>query len=338
MLSRAWDKLLEFESRDLIERYILERHGRKGSARQVLEISSNFIQGREYFRNAQNAAITVKPLLQYYGVTALTRGLILASSPKVSEASMKPSHGLDTVNWQHNLSTKDFGGLTVTIKKGTFYELMQATSNRAYFKHNTSAIDWHVDYSVPSEGINFTFSELVQTMPDLAEEFETWTKVKMDHLVLSGFNHLEDSQYEYLFNKPKDNPNAIKNIFPERILGPYKIEDDQPLITLKTKDFYLGHFSQKFFHPLNAGLRRIDVTKPIKNVVYLSPVGQLYVMAFFLGMLSRYFPSVWIGLGRTEKGDAIFPLFSKSIDLIDNYFPSVICDYLTAPPKGVTDQ
>jgi len=333
MPSTDWNKLLEFESRDLIERYIQKNHGRKASARQVLEISSNFIQGREYFRNAQNAALTVKPLLQYYGVSALTRGLILASSPTVSEASMKPSHGLDTVNWQQSLAKKDFGSLVVSVKKGTFSELMQATGNRAYFKHNSSAIDWHIDYNIPPDGFSFTFLDLVQTLPDLEEEYKTWKEVKMDTVITSGFQNIDDDKFEFVIYPPRKNEEAIKNLFPESILGNYEYIDNGSLHTIRTKNIYTPQFSQKFFHPLNAGLRQINLTKPIKYIVHLSPIGQLYTMAFFLGMLSRYFPSVWIGLGRTEKGDAIFPLLSKSIDLIDNYFPSVVCEYLNASFK-----
>ena len=77
-MTKAWDKLLEYETRDLVERFINEKFNRDASARQVLEITSNFIQGRENFINAKRAAITVKPLLLYYGVYALSRGLILA--------------------------------------------------------------------------------------------------------------------------------------------------------------------------------------------------------------------------------------------------------------------
>ncbi len=103
MQDRIWNKLSEFETRDFVERFIKAKHNREASARQILEISSNFIQGREYFLNAQRAGISVKPLLQYYGVSALTRGLILAIDPQASEAAMKPSHGLDAIKIGENL-------------------------------------------------------------------------------------------------------------------------------------------------------------------------------------------------------------------------------------------
>lgn len=52
---------------------------------------------------------------------------------------------------------------------------------------------------------------------------------------------------------------------------------------------------------------------------------------FFLGMLSRYFPSIWISIGRTQKGDTIYPLVIKAIEIIDNYFPTTILGFLESP-------
>ena len=72
-MDKIWHKLLDYESRDLIERFIETKHQRRASARQVNEISSNFIQAREYFRNTENSNLSVKPLLLYYGVNSLSR-------------------------------------------------------------------------------------------------------------------------------------------------------------------------------------------------------------------------------------------------------------------------
>jgi len=142
-MNRTWNKLLEFETRDLVERYIKNKHGRTASKRQVIEITSNFIQAREYFRNAKQSDISVKPLLQHYAVASMTRGLILATSPHLSEASLKPAHGLETKNWKESLATKKFEDLTVNITNGTFYELLKATNNKSYFKHNSNGISWN---------------------------------------------------------------------------------------------------------------------------------------------------------------------------------------------------
>ncbi|GHV78250.1 hypothetical protein AGMMS49944_00410 [Spirochaetia bacterium] len=331
MKINAWNRLLEFETRDLIERYVKDKHGRKCSAKQIMEISSNFIQGREYFKNAKQAAITVKPLLQYYGVSALCRGLVLACTPYISEAALKPSHGLETIKWQESLAKRDFGGLTVAIRHGAFYELLSYTENKVYFKHNSSAISYSQCLEVPQIGTEIKLNDLLLTFPDLAGEYKTWSQNKLHYAILQTFNILNGThEYEYGINKTCGKE-TIEELFPKILLGDYDLSDSGSSTIIKTKDSYLLLFAQIFTDSFNAGMGEIALTKPINQHVYLSSLAQFYVVSFFLGMLSRYFPSVWISLSRTEKGDSIFPLVVKIIDMIDDYFPELILNYLLGP-------
>ncbi|GEP93711.1 YaaC-like Protein [Chitinophaga terrae (ex Kim and Jung 2007)] len=331
MQNKAWNKLLEFETRDLVERFIKNKHNRDSTARQVLEITSNFIQAREYFKNSQRAEITVKPLLQYYGVASLARGLILSCSPKISESSMKPSHGLDTLNWREALVKKDFGSLTVTIKQGTFYELLTSTGNKTYLKHNSSGVNWSLDFPLPKIGTQITLIDLVQTISDFSDEFETWTQRKLHFLTIQSLKHSSQGEgYEFVVNKPIDS-STIAEILSEEIYGPYSITENGGKTTISTKTNHIPQFSQRFTDPFNIGIGDISLTRPINNNLYLNVLSQYYLLSFFLGMLSRYFPSTWISLGRTEKGDSVYPLFIKIIDAIDKYFPLLIVEYLGGP-------
>lgn len=326
MTDKSWNKLLEFETRDLVERYMKKRHGRSASARQVLEITSNFIQAREYFTNAKKSAISVKPLLQYYGVSALTRGLILAISPKTSEASMKPSHGLDAHNWRDSLSKKKFEDLTITIKNGTFYELLKATSNKTYFKNNSSAISWKIEFEIPKEGSKISFIDLIQTISDISEEYESCFEKKLSYVKLEKFKPITNSnEYEYVVQKYSNDEDAISKIFPKNDFGnTLKIFDNQIIAT----DKIIPQFSQRFYDNFNAGIGEIVLTKAIDKEIQLNTLAQFYSLSFFLGMLSRYYPSDWISISRTEKGDAIYPLFIKAIELIENYFPLTVLEFL----------
>tara|TARA_R110000868_G_C10837337_1_gene759789 strand:+ start:140 stop:1156 length:1017 start_codon:yes stop_codon:yes gene_type:complete len=329
MTDKNWNKLLEFETRDLVERYMKKRHGRSASARQILEITSNFIQAREYFINAKKSAISVKPLLQYYGVSALSRGLILAISPKTSEASMKPSHGLDAHNWRESLSNKKFEDLTITIRSGTFYELLKATSNKSYFKNNSSGISWKIEFEIPKEGSKISFIDLIQTISDISEEYESCFEKKLNYVQLEMFKPTNTSnEYEYLVRKNSNNENAISKIFPQKDFeNLIKINNNQIIAT----DKIIPQFSQRFYDNFNAGIGEIVLTKAIDKNILLNTLSQFYALSFFLGMLSRYYPSDWISISRTEKGDAIYPLFIKAIDLIEKYFPLTVLEFLQGP-------
>ena len=332
MKDKIWNKLLEFETKDLVERFIKKKHNRDTPARQILEINSNFIQSREYFLNSQRANISVKPLLQYYGVSALARGLILAISPKMSEAQMKPSHGLNSLNWRETLSKKNFENLTVKIIKGTFYEMLTATSNRTYFKDNSSVVGWKVDFDIPQIDTEIRFADLIQTMSDFDKVYETWAEQKLCFLQFVDFKSYTDlKEYEYTITKPKIDNKEIAKIFPKEHFGEYSIKESDNQIIIRVSDEFVPQFSQRFLDHFNMGIGQIVLTKSVSKNLSLNTLGQLYSLSFFLGMLSRYFPSVWISLGRSEKGDAIYPLFIRAIELIENYFPQTVLEFLEGP-------
>ncbi|MGF6847490.1 hypothetical protein QFZ51_002725 [Chitinophaga sp. W3I9] len=330
MIKKIWNNLQEFETRDLVERYIGKTYDRKASARQIIEITSNFIQGKEYFRNAADANISVKPLLLYYGVSALSRGLILACSPHISESSLKPSHGLSTNNWQEVLSRKDFQSLSVSITQGTFNDLLVNTKNKSNFRHNTNAINWNVDFPIPPIGTIINFAQLVQTIPDLKEQYERWTERRLPFLRLQQFMHHGESHYEYTIYKKKINEEDIADIFSKEQFGDYSISEEKSYLKLIVAGNKVPQFSQSFADPFNTGMGDVVITRQVNPGTNLSLLGQYYSLSFFLGMLCRYFPSIWISLSRTEKGDAIFPLLTRIMDDIETIYPSIVLDFLRA--------
>jgi hypothetical protein len=89
----ALSTLSHFQSFDLVQREFERWHGRELNAERTWEIVSSFVQGEEYFVSASAAAEAVRPLLLYYGVLSISRGLIIFLS-NVSEATLKASHGL----------------------------------------------------------------------------------------------------------------------------------------------------------------------------------------------------------------------------------------------------
>ena len=326
-MNKTWNKLLEFETRDLVERYIKKKHERSASKRQIIEITSNFIQAREYFRNAKQSDISVKPLLQHYAVASMTRGLILATSPHLSEASLKPAHGLETKNWKESLATKKFEDLTVNITNGTFYELLKATDNKSYFKHNSSGISWNINFDIPDLGTEIKFIDLIQTFSDLSGEFKSWTENKLWFFQTDNFESKDDSHHYHFSVGRKIKPDELKNIFEDE---DYNKIEYRGLYVITSDDSH-PQFSQRFFDNFNAGIGTIVLTKSIDKNLHLNTLSQFYILSYVMGMLARYFPSVWMGLSRSEKGDAIYPLFIKSMELVESYFPLTVLEYLEGP-------
>ncbi len=175
-----WGQLSLFLSRDVLETRYKARHGGKLSASKAREIISHLSQGREYFATAQDAAPLVKPLLQYYGVLAFARALVLYRDPQRREASLKPSHGLSaTLDGGANLEEMR---ISVAVD-GAFRELLDATKNSELITINESD---HLEsasflpsdrlilqrFLQPTGGSTFSLQELLARIPDLRALFE----------------------------------------------------------------------------------------------------------------------------------------------------------------------
>jgi YaaC-like Protein len=54
----------------------------------------------------------------------------------------------------------------------------------------------------------------------------------------------------------------------------------------------------------------------------------LFMLAYFLGMLARYFPSRWTSLVRNHGNDAAVPTLLSAMDTIEKQFPQIVADFL----------
>jgi len=241
-----WNGLLEFETSDLVSRFFIKKFNREASARKIREITSNFIQGREYFTNANRSNFIVKPLLQYYGVVALSRGLILAYSPLLSESELKPSHGVDVKNWQKAFKDKDFGTLEISITNGTLLELIKATQNKSYHKANSSEINFCFNSETPKVGETFLFKKIIQCLPDLLDEYEIWSNDKFYCAVLKSFRSNDENEgYTFTF-EPQVSGETLISLFPLEEFDNQKIIHNNSETVLTYSNSLFPYLSQKW--------------------------------------------------------------------------------------------
>jgi hypothetical protein len=73
----AWDVLRNYESSDLVRSAFKARHGGELTAGKAHEICAAITQARNYMAAARDATSDVRPLLTYYGVLSMCRGLVL---------------------------------------------------------------------------------------------------------------------------------------------------------------------------------------------------------------------------------------------------------------------
>lgn len=96
-------QLLQLENRDIVQKWFSKIHNRKLSSIRTKEINSAAKQSSEFLRNATLANYTVRPLLTFYGISTLSKALILLLKPNSGENSLTAGHGLQTINWSNTL-------------------------------------------------------------------------------------------------------------------------------------------------------------------------------------------------------------------------------------------
>ena len=325
----TWYALREFETRDITSRSYQNRHALELNAREAREITSNFIQAREYFRSASEADFTVRPLLQYYGVVSLSRGLTLFLEPTKREATLKQSHGLQVCDWGKELSNglRGIGNLRIRVTKGVFEDLLIATENRCYFRHHDSVVNMSIGANIPPPDSEFVIEEVAARIPEVSEQYHAWTGKRLPFLVPSSIIvDNANSFIKYILSAKEEQKVDIvfpRESFPSRTLT---MDKDDLVVQCNVKEVPFTAQRVGFFN-----LGQIVLYGPPESNLYFSPLVACFILSFALGMLCRYFPTTWINIGRAEKGDAFLPLAIRLLDWIEDSFPAMVVDILRGP-------
>lgn len=320
-----WRDLVDFESHDLVKRRYRELHDLDLNSATANDITSLFAQGKEYFRNAANADRSVQPLLQYYGVLAINRAITVLLSRGRALSTFKPGHGLSVKDWSGTIAKglKHLGELEVSIANGMFLELLEATKNWSPLRANSSRINWGVGFEVPKVDTAIQFSALVRSLPDLRSEVVRWTGQPAVFAVLKSVSSSEaEKQITITFEK-EISAEAAAILFPPAFLGGQVVAGGSS-VTLPAN--FHPAFEQSYDRPF--GIGDPEILPPIGPNVSLNTIGKLTALAYFLGMLVRYYPGAWMTLGRSQPGDAIFPVVSRIITLTQTRYPEAVLDFI----------
>ena len=325
----TWYSLREFETRDVTSRAYHGRHALTLSAAKAREIASSFIQAREYFRSASQADFAVRPLLLYYGAASLARGLTLFLTHEKRETSLKQGHGLQIVDWNQPLSSgiTEIGNLRIRLTQRLFHDLLTATGNRFYFRHNGAAVNWSIGATIPKIGSEMTLSDIVARVPDVSLQYKAWTNKSIPFLPMQALD-IDREGGTHTFTVVADGEETLNLAFPEHMFSNRDVQKDGTNFTVTCNTIDGIFFAQRASF---LGMSSIVLCEPMSDKSYFSPLAACFMTSYVLGMLCRYFPTSWTDLSRTEKGDAFLPLATRLLDWIDEVFPQMVVDVLRGP-------
>ena len=344
----VWNRLAIFESRDLVRERFQALHGRELASQKAEEIASHLAQGRAFFASAEGAQESVRPLLQYYGVLSLARGLILYLSITLRESGVSNAHGLSAVAWGQTLAagTQNAGRLCVRIDGGTFSQLLEATQNLERTAIFAPPIPnralWRKSETPPALGTEITALDLLSRIPDLSNEFESTLGVPAACHRAFVFTLSETTQTDI-------------NIFPGLLGQPdpetLRMQLNIPAaceMRLVDRHNFVGNIRNCFVRIIHRNVSEMTaqmpmlandahgetfVLAPLAGGTHLSSLMKLFALSYLLGMLSRYFPTRWIAMANRQTGDRLFPLLRAGSGLVQLRFPIAVLRELETSPQ-----
>lgn len=328
-MNNVWYFLKEFESKDIVKRFFIRKYNYSISANKALEINSAFTQGREYFFSSQKADISVRPLLQYYGVVALSRGLILILDKNSRENNIIPSHGLKIKNWSEVSKSGRIEDITLKSSRGTFTELIKVTNNKTYLKSGSSDINWQVGYDLPGREIEFCFKEIAFCFPDLKKSVEAWLNIDVPSCIIREFKYDDDTfRLEIQGNNDEK---LLNQIFPKAFFKNIEIEEIRnTYFIVKLNSEQIPNLCQQWETAFPI-IGEMCVAPPFKDGFFLNDISTMYSASFILGTISRYYPSAWNNINKGICYDSVLPFAMNFMGFIQTKFPRVIMDFINSP-------
>lgn len=299
-----WSRLRFFESGFNVESYLKEKFGSPTTVGETSNsIALSMKAAREYYKAAEEVSVLTEPLLLFYGMSALSKVLWGTTYGKESPSR---SHGLqEIVDWDGVSSN-----LSVRITKdGTFPQF-----NGCFCKESF-------------QNRVFSLKELFSLVPEVKVSYETIFKEKSKALKVVHTHHGFTVGIDVL------DPELEKYVDLENLIA--SIPDIEKKYH-KNMNRYNDRIHLSCFHTdlPDPTIRAVSgeeyIVLPLKKeaaTVIVPEMSVHYLIAYLLGMFSRYHLKEWAELVKGEKSGEIF-IVQKFLDTTKRKFPNMILNEL----------
>lgn len=325
-------QLTALESVDVVRDWHSRLTTRELNLRRAAEVVAAARQAREYMRNADAAAQTVRPLLTYYGNASLARSLLLLLKQDGGEETLVKGHGLETVDWGSQLSTKmpeslpQLLALSIRSTAGLFSELLAATENTNCIHVRSARVDWRLPYPVPQRGMQLSLGDLMTRLPDLVPEHSQYTPCWK----LAAVSEMTFSADSGLRISAKGDP--LNTLKADYLPAGYSLEGSGGTLQLVCSASICEAFPPQLTHTyvrkMFGSIPTLHLAPPLQSGARLSQIGLTLALSYVLGMLTRYFPTHWMALQSGTTGDGLWPIVLGAQGYVERVFPELVLEYL----------
>ncbi|MFZ6654030.1 YaaC family protein [Undibacterium sp. TJN19] len=362
--NETWRQLLEFSNAELTIDKIKLRHGSGKSKsdeanylKQATQARVCVMQAKEYFDAARASTLFTRPNHVYYGAVALASLMMLVlgdgrkSLDYLRQDKKNNNHGLDfTTGCNAKMASSGTHLLENThaeiLKFGHFsnwYDVLPSVGKTYGMKRTNGKRNSSVEYS-PVGTFNVCSSaelhgkkkkiiDLLRHMPDLTIDLDRFgievycSRINLDTIADGDFM----GRFSWRIHNCKslDERDSILDKF--RIAPKYANsfswlgEDDAKVgiieLTLERElDFHFSWPSSR------DNLNHESIA--YADTLYTFEIVDLYILAYQLSMLSRYFPDIWVGCIESHCRAA--KLIDLAVDTIVKKFPILALSMLAS--------
>jgi len=327
------EQLVALESIDVVRAWHQRITARELNLRRANEIASSARQAREYLRNAANAAYSVRPLLTYYANASLSRAVVLLLRRNGGEETLARGHGLETVNWAEGLRA-DVGRalaalatLRVRSRPGLFRDLIGETQNISRMHVRSSDVDWTLPYPLPPEVFELAFADIASRLPDLTPP----PHAAVMNVQFARVNQMTFAQEPGFAAQVQ--AEAFRPFQDGYVGSGYEVRENRgayldlrcPAATFENA---LPQLTHSYVRKLFGSIPELHLCPPFSDGVRLSQIALTFILSFFLGMLTRYFPTHWIAVQSGAKGDAVWPTLFSAQRYVESAYPELLLEFI----------
>ena len=303
-VKEIWSMLSYFESEYNARQYLKEKfRPNDTSLNSINKTAKNLAftmkTAREYYEAAESVTVLTQPLLIFYGMTALSKVLFMATHGKKSPST---SHGLKKIKpW-----TGVFAKLSVKIGKNGTFPQFHGCYNRERL-----------------HGADFSIKELFSVVPEAKVAFERVYNEKSKALRILRIRHgisIIDSELQ----RYEDLEDLITRIpgIKERYHKQYQRFDDR-IILFCTK--------REAEDPVTRAVSGdeyivLPIIKQGKSIM-LPDMSTHFLIMYLLGMLTRYQPKEWGEIMKGEESGEIY-MIQHFLEVTKRKFPNLVLNEL----------
>jgi hypothetical protein len=272
----------------------------------------------------------------------MSRGLVLFLRPDTRETTLNPSHGLGAVEWKDQLSKgiQILPDLRIEIQNGSFTELQEATCNAELFSiyeqgflKRTRRIG-STDEKIKI-GTLLTVRDVISRIPDLRylfeQTFQNFSECYKADIQLAG--NVDNKSVRVIIQQTSLGLSSFDQIrtnlrLPDGLV-PNNCVDEDNRKRVNEYSFSLTYPSEdELFKQLpaiqNDQNDYMFLVSPLPDGTRLSSTASLYIIAYAMSMLARYYPSTWLSIVNRTKGDFAYPIMKAALSLVQEKFPQLI--------------